>query len=97
MKGPYDPNNSHRSNTTKSRVRSWEKFDNLSRMADVGRKGRLKFRAALEKQAMEIEHTEEDWFADAKKLVFPHRNYTRRPRESLLTDKNDQNVPERWL
>ena len=54
MKGPfYDPSNGHRSNATKCCERNWEIFDDLSRMANVGRKGRLKSRTALEKQAME--------------------------------------------
>ena len=94
MKGPfYDPNNSHRS---KSRVRNWEKFDNLSRMADVGRKGRLKSRVALEKQAMEIEHAEEDWFANAKNSasIPPSQQHT--PSKRISFDRqNDRNVVER--
>ena len=97
MKGPfYDPNNSHRSHTTRSRIRNWEIFYNLSRMADVDRKGRFKSKVALEKQAMKIEHTEEDWFANAKKSagIPPSQQHT--PSKSIFFDRqNDRNVPER--
>jgi hypothetical protein len=65
VKGPfYDLDKNHKPTATKPRVRDWKKVDKLSVMADVGRKGRLKSKVALEKRAMEVEYDEDDdWFA----------------------------------
>ena len=64
MKGPfYDLNHNRKPTATQSRVRDWEQVDKLSVMADVGRKGRLKSKVALEKRAMEVEYDDDDWFA----------------------------------
>ena len=63
MTGPfYDLNNYQP--TTKSYVRDWDQIDRMSVMTDVGRKGRLKSKVALERRAKEIEQDDDDdWFA----------------------------------
>ena len=63
MNGPfYDPNCKPKASTSRSHVRDWEQVDKLSGIDGVGRQGRMKSRAALEKQARQVEDDPDDWF-----------------------------------
>ncbi|CAA7259740.1 unnamed protein product [Cyclocybe aegerita] len=68
MGGPfYDPDKKPMASTSRSHVRDWDQVDNMSGWGKgaperVGRDGRMKSRAALERQARQVEDDQEDWF-----------------------------------
>ncbi|KJA24656.1 hypothetical protein HYPSUDRAFT_482111 [Hypholoma sublateritium FD-334 SS-4] len=72
MTGPfYDPNNERKASTSRSQVRDWASVEDTSRWdknapGPVGRQGRMKSRAALERQAQQVEDDQDDWFRDRR-------------------------------
>jgi len=99
MTGPFCDLKSHQP-SAKSRVRDWDQVDKLSVMADVGRKGRLKSKVALERRAGEIEHDDDDdWFAQGnrqKDRPTIRSSHHQTPSKKLSFDRhNDRRPPDR--
>jgi hypothetical protein len=91
MEGPFYDSNNNRP-TTQARVRNWEQVDKLSAMADIGRKGRLKSKIALEKQAME-QHEDDDWFANRNRQKNRTTRSLHQQIPSNLVRDNDRYTP----
>lgn len=66
MQGPFfNPDAEPQTSSSRSLVRDWPQLDKLSVPNDVGRKGRLKSKAALQKQANQAENDVDDWFSNS--------------------------------
>ena len=79
MTGPfYDPNNERKASTSRSQVRDWASVEDTSRWdknapGAVGRQGRMKSRAALERQAQQAEDDQDDWFSRDRRSASSNR------------------------
>lgn len=70
MQGPfYNPDAEPQTPSSRSLVRAWSQLDKSSVPDDVGRKGRLKSKAALQKQADDAENGLDDWFSNSTRKV----------------------------
>jgi len=66
MQGPFfNLDAVPQTSSTRSLVRDWAQIDKSSVPDDVGRKGRLKSKAALQKQANKAENDLDDWFSNS--------------------------------
>ena len=64
MTGPfYDPSHKPKSPSSRSRIRDWERADQMFKDAP-GRQGRMKSMVALEKKSRQAEDDPDDWFGN---------------------------------
>jgi protein AIR1/2 len=89
--GPfYDPSQNPKSSSLRSRIRDWERADQMFKDAP-GRQGRMKSKAALEQKSRQAEDDPDDWFGNnnlSKSTRTAPRHPPREPKKMISFGKS---------